>query len=212
MEFLALTGSWDLKDQAAVHKWFEEYLRWLTASKHGEDEKNSGNNHASWWTAQAVAVASYLEDKPAETAIFQHYREQVVGKQIRANGSAPREESRTRSLSYSAFNAEAYVMTCRIAQVQGIDLWSAHAPNGASLATVIGYLAPYFQDPKRWSKDQIIEFDSDGLYLLAFAGIGLKKPEYVALYHQLERPEGAWLSFVDLLLARWEDAAHQTRH
>ena len=212
MEFLALTGSWDAKDQAAVHRWFLEYLRWLATSKQGEDEKSSGNNHASWWTAQAAAVASYLEDKPAETAIFQHYRDQIVAKQIRANGSAPREESRTRSLSYSAFNAEAYVMTCRIAQVQSADLWNVRAPNGASLATVIGYLAPFFQDPKRWSKDQIIEFDSDGLYLLAFAAMGLKKPEYAALYHELERPEGAWLSFVDLLLARWEDAAHQTRH
>ena len=42
--------------------------------------------------------------------------------------------------------------------------------------------------------------------------MGLKKPDYAGLYHQLERPEGAWLSFVDLLLARWEDDAHQTRH
>lgn len=212
MEFLALTGSWDAKDQAAVHRWFEEYLHWLTTGKHGEDEKNSGNNHASWWDAQAAAVATFLADKPAENAVFQFYRDQILAKQIRANGSAPREESRTRSLSYSAFNTEAYVMTCRIAQVQGADLWSVRAANGASLATVIGYLAPYFQDPKRWSKDQIVEFDSDGLYFLAFAGMGLKKPEYVELYHQLERPEGAWNSFVDLLLARWEDAAHQTRH
>ena len=98
----------------------------------------------------------------------------MIAKQIRANGSAPREESRTRSLSYSAFNAEAYVMTCRIAQVQGVDLWSGRAPNGASLATVVGYLAPFFQDPKRWSKDQIIEFDSDGCIFWPLPPWGLR--------------------------------------
>jgi len=42
--------------------------------------------------------------------------------------------------------------------------------------------------------------------------MGLKKPEYVALFRKLERAEGAWLSLVDLLAGRWEAAAHQTRH
>ena len=35
MEFLSQTGAWDPKDQAAVHKWFEDYLRWLTKSPGG---------------------------------------------------------------------------------------------------------------------------------------------------------------------------------
>ena len=57
MECLAHTGAWDPRDQAAVRKWFEEYLRWLMLSQNGGDEKNSGNNHASWWTAQVAAIA-----------------------------------------------------------------------------------------------------------------------------------------------------------
>ena len=32
MEFLAQTGNWDPKDQAAVKKWFQDYLHWLTTS------------------------------------------------------------------------------------------------------------------------------------------------------------------------------------
>jgi hypothetical protein len=50
------------------------------------------------------------------------------------------------------------------------------------------------------------------LYFLAFAGIGLKRPEYLALYQKLERPEGAWLAFVDLIVGRFEASGHQTRH
>jgi len=212
MEFLARTGVWDAKEQAAVRKWFEEYLAWLTRSKKGLEEKGAGNNHASWWAAQAAAVASYVEDKPAEQAAFTYYRDHILPSQILHDGSAPKEEERARSLTYSAFNAEASSSLCRIAQVQGVDLWTLQAKNGASVASVIGYLAPYLSDPKKWGKEQIPEFQSEPIYFLAFAGMGLKKPELVALYRKLERPDSAWVSFVDLILGRWEAAAHQTRH
>lgn len=212
MEFLARTGAWDPKDQAAVHKWFEEYLVWLTHSKNGELEKTSGNNHASWWTAQVAAVASFVQDKTDATMAFNYYRTHILPAQIRPDGSAPREEARTRSLSYSAFNLEAYAMICRIGQVNGENLWAAPGRKGATIATVIEYLVPFLQDPKRWSKEQIIEFQNNGLYSLAFAGMGFKNPQYVALYRKLERSEGAFLSVVDLLVGRWEAAAHQTRH
>ena len=107
MEFLAQTGQWDAKDQLAVHKWFDEYLHWLTHSENGEDEQRSGNNHASWWTAQVAAVASFVENKGEEKIAFDYYRDHIFSRQIRPDGSAPREEARTRSLSYSAFNLEA---------------------------------------------------------------------------------------------------------
>jgi hypothetical protein len=212
MEFLARTGSWGPKDQAVVQKWFEEYLRWLTHSKDGEDEKNSGNNHASWWTAQTAAVATFVASQPDQKMAFNYYRDLIFPRQIRADGSAPREEARTKSLSYSAFNLEAFANICRIAQVNGVDLWDVRAKNGAAISTIVDYLTPYLNDPHKWAKEQIADFQTEGLYSLAFAGMGLKKPEYIAMYHKLERPEGAWLSLVDLMVGRWEAASHQTRH
>jgi len=211
MEFLAQTGGWDPKEQQATRKWFEEYLHWLTRSENGLDEKHAGNNHTSWWTTQVAAVASFVQNKAEMTAAFDHYRE-TFPRQIRPDGSAPREESRTRSLWYSAFNLEAYVTLCRIAQLQGVDLWSFKAKNGASISTVIDYLEPYFSDPKRWTKEQITDYANDGLYFMAFAGMGLNKPAHVALYRKLEKPEGSWMALVDLIVARWENSAHQTRH
>ncbi len=212
MEFLAQSGQWDARDQLAVHKWFDEYLHWLTHSKNAEDEKRAGNNHASWWTAQTAAVASFVENKAEMQNAFAYYREQILPRQIKADGSAPREESRSRSLWYSAFNLEAYTTVCRIAQVHGVDLWSVRGKSGATIGSVIDYLEPYLADPRKWSKEQIADFPNDGLYFLAFAGMGLKKPEYVAIFRKLERPEGAWLSLIDLIVARWENSAHQTRH
>jgi hypothetical protein len=212
VEFLAQTGAWDAKDEAATRKWFEEYLHWLTHSKNGDDEKRAGNNHATWWTAQTAAVASFVENKPDMAAAFDYYRDHIFPRQIDPNGSAPREEARTRSLWYSAFNLEAFTTVCRIAQVNGTDLWNVKAKTGATISTVIDYLEPYLTDPKKWQKEQINEYTNEGLYFLAFAGMGLKKPSYVATFRKLEKPEGAWLSLVDLIVGRWENAGHQTRH
>jgi hypothetical protein len=212
MEFLANTGAWDPREQKGVHEWFSEYLHWLTHSRHATDEKHSGNNHASWWTAQVAAVATFVENNATEESTFHFYRDTIFPSQIRRDGSAPREEARTKSLSYSSFNAEAYSLVCRIAQVRGVDLWTVRDKDGATLTTVIDYLTPYLKDPAKWRKEQIAAYQSDGSYFLAFAGMGLKKPEYVALFRTLELPTGAWPSLVDLIVGRWEASGHQTRH
>lgn len=212
MEFLAQTGQWDAKEQAGVRKWFQEYLRWLTTAEHALDEKTSGNNHASWWTAQTAAVATFAGDEAAQKMAWAWYRDQILGKQIQPNGAAPREEARTRSLSYSAFNLEAMSSVCRIAEINGVDLWSAKAKNGASITTMIDYLTPYLSDPKKWTKEQIAEFSNDGIYFLAFAGMGTRRSEYLALYRKLEHSDSAWMGLVDLITSRWANAGHQTRH
>jgi hypothetical protein len=212
LEFLAQTGSWDVKEQAALKKWFQDYLHWLLTSTPAEAEQHSGNNHASWWTAQTAAISTYVDDEAAQKTVFAWYRDRIFPRQIRPDGSAPREELRTRSLSYSAFNLEAYTVTCRIAQIRGVDLWSVKTKSGATIATVIEYLQPFLADPKKWSKEQIADFSPESVYALAFAGMGMKRPEYIALYRKLERPEGAWLSLIDLLVGRYEASGHQTRH
>ena len=79
MEFLAQTGPWDPKEQAAVRKWFQDYLHWLTTSEHALDEKNSGNSHAAWWTAQTAAVATFVGDDSVEKMAWSWYRDQILG-------------------------------------------------------------------------------------------------------------------------------------
>jgi hypothetical protein len=211
MEFLSQTGQWDSKDEAAVRRWFEEYLRWLTTGRKGEEEQRSGNSHAAWWTAQVAAVSTFVSNQAAAQLAFQYYRDHIFPRQIRRDG-ATKEDLRARALSYTAFNLEASTLICRIAQVQGVDLWSLKTRNVATLATAIDFLVPYLADPKKWAREQGSDFPSDGTYFLAFAGMGLKRPEYVALFRKLERPEGAWVSLIDLIVGRWENAAHQTRH
>lgn len=210
MEFLAAAGDWDPKDQAAVRKWFEDYLHWLMHSPNGLEAKRSGDDNASWWAAQVAAAATFVGDDAAARTAFDFYRMRLFPRQIRADGSAPREEAHA-SAWYSVFNLEAFTMICRIAEVQGVDLWGVQGKKGSTLATVIDYLKPHLADPRQWSREQANDLETDALYFLAFAGMGLKKPEYIALYERLEHPGKAWLSVVDLLVGRWEASGHETR-
>jgi len=213
MEFLEQTGAWDPKDRAAVHNWFEEYLHWLLTSKNATDEKKSGDNHASWWAVQVAAAGTFVADSKARETAFNFYRDRLLPRQIRPNGSAPREEVRARSLRLSALNLEAYALICRIAQVRGGgDLWNIRGRSGTTISTAIDYLSPYLVDPRKWNKEQAGDIPYDSLAFLAFAGMGLDKPDYIALFRKLEHPDSAWISLVDLLVLRFQAAAHQTRH
>ncbi len=205
LEFLAAAGYWDAKDQAAVRKWFEDYLKWLTQSRNGQEEKAGGSSQASWWTAQAAAIATFVEDENVKKMAFTFYRDRLFPRQARAEAAA--EDPRS-----SVFDLEALTLVCRIADLQGVDLWSARGKNGSTLATLINSLQPYLSDPRKWGREQENELETEGLSFLAFAGMGLKKPEYIALYQRLERADRAWLALVDLLVGRWEAAGHQTRH
>ena len=212
MEFLAQSGNWDPKEQTAVRRWFAEYLQWLTESDNAEEQKFSGDYRASWWAAQTAAVATFVENAVVRKMVFNFYREQIFPRQIRSDGSAPKEESRTKSLWSSAFNLEAMVTICRIAQVHGVDLWQVRGRNNATIVTVIDYLQPYLTAPHKLRKEQASDLPNGQLDFLAFAGMGMKRPEFVSLFRRLERREGAWLSLVDLVVSRWEASAHQTRH
>ncbi len=39
-------------EREGLRDWFRQYARWLTTSKIGLAENNSGNNPANWWPAQ----------------------------------------------------------------------------------------------------------------------------------------------------------------
>ena len=212
IEFLEGSDYWEEKDAAAVRRWFADYLHWLTQSHNGLEEKDRGTYHASWWTAQVAAIASFLGDQAVMKMAFAHYQDRVLPAEIRPNGSAPREEMRGQSLTLSVLNAQALAITCRIAEVHGVDLWHTQTRRGASMDTVVAYLSPYLAEPRKWPHEQIGELPNDSLDFLAFAGMGLKKPEYLQLFQKLEKPEGAWMSLVDLMVGRWQAAGHQTRH
>lgn len=185
---------------SAVRLWFSDYLKWLMASKPGLDEKKSGNNHATWWTAQAATYAALTGNSPAMQMAWEHYRAYLVPEEIQPDGSCPREEARTNSLSYSSMNLDAFATVCRLAETHGVDLWHFRSRSGGSVQKSFRYLTPYVLHPETWKKEQIGKYNADGYVFPGLAGIGLPAPDLLDAYRKLPRAESPWVQFIDLLV------------
>jgi hypothetical protein len=186
-------GNLDAAVGAHVRDWFKVYLEWMTHSQKGLDEKKSGNNHATWWAAQVAAYAGYIGDRATQDEIWKHYRTYLVPTEIQPDGSCPREEARTRSLSYSTFNLDAFAVICRLAQVNGVDLWPGVMP-------AIDYLMPYVLHPETWRKQQITPFEKDRIVFPGLAAVGTKSRKLIETYLGLPRAlSSPWVSLADLI-------------
>lgn len=187
-------------DRNGMRQWFAAYLNWLTTSRNGMKEGAERNNHGAWWAAQVAAFALFTGNMAAQQMAWDRFRSHLAAA-IQPDGRAPLEEARTKSLSYSVFNAQAYATIARLAQASGVDLWSFRAPNGAGLETVISFLLPYAKKPGLWDKRQIAPFESDPDWL-GFAGMGTRRPEYMHAYTELFRGRGSWAALLDLIVGQ----------
>jgi hypothetical protein len=198
---LGLLPSKDVATEREFRAWLKEFLRWMTKSGKGVDERDHGNNHSTWWAAQVAAYATYLKDDAALLAAWTLYFEQIVGKQLMPDGSQPKEEERTRSLSYSAMNLDGIALLCRMGQFWGMELWEYEGPNGASVSKSIAYLMPFIEDPTKWTKPQITPFDRSRVWFPALAGWGLAKPEYLAAQQRFGCQGREFSRWVRMLMA-----------
>ena len=178
---------WNPEREANVRSWFAAYLRWLTTSPKGLEEKGAKNNHGTWWTAQVAAFSLYLDDPAAQHMAWDRVRDFLVPSQIRADGSCPLEEARTRSLSYSAMNLNGLALLCRMAELKGVDLWKTENKEKGSILRAIAYLTPFVQSPETWKKQQITKFQPEAAYFHALDGLALGSREYLELYQRLAR-------------------------
>jgi len=183
--FLQASGLWPAQDGAPVRDWVREYLKWLTSSKKGTDEKENGNNHSTWWSAQVAAYSLFLGDAATYDMTWQFFKDYLVPHQIRPDGSCPLEEARTRSLSYSAMNLNGFALLCRMGEVKGQDLWGLKAFGGASVLDAVRYLFPFVNDPGRWTKQQITGFDAGSVYFYALAGLATRDSGYLRQFESL---------------------------
>ena len=195
---LEQAGKLDESLKDALRQWYLDFLRWMTTSEKGLDEKKSGNNHATWWTAQVAAYATFVNDTAAQKMAWNHYRTVLVPGQIQPDGSCPREEARTQSLSYSTFNLDAFSVLCRIAALNGVDLWKFHTPQGIGVDKALAYVTPYVEHPDTWKKQQITPFAKNGIIFPAWAALGLGSADLMRVYRTLPRSKSPWVLFADL--------------
>jgi hypothetical protein len=154
----------DASIAAGVREWLAAFLKWMTTSTKGLDEKQWGNNHSTCWTAQVAAYASFTHNADTLKMAWEHYRLFPVPTEIEPDGNCPREEARTNSLAYSAMNLDAFSVLCRMAATNGVNLWTFRGPKGVAVVDSFRYLIPFVQHPETWKQQQISKFNNDGTF------------------------------------------------
>ena len=152
------SAGWTARDAGALRRWMQAYLTWLRETPNGQHERDAKNNHGSWYAAQTATLALYVGDTSMARAIVLEARARI-GWQIKPDGAQPFELERTRSMHYSAFNADALSALADAGRHVGVDLWHYDAPEGGSLRVAVEHVAAFASHPTDWPGQQIDAVD-----------------------------------------------------
>jgi hypothetical protein len=180
-------------ERTAIHAWFGEYLQWLTTSKNGQDEGDAKNNHGSCWLLQVAAFA-HLTGKDALLAYArERFKTVLLPTQLALDGSLPLELKRTKPYGYALFDLEALGALCRILSTPGDDLWTHTTPDGRGMAKAMAWMVPFIRDKRSWPlPPDVMVADAWPMRQssLLFAGLALRRPDYLALWRTLPADSG----------------------
>ncbi len=183
-----LVGSraWKGEDQKALQGWMRDYADWLRRSKLGQSESAARNNHGAWYDAQVSAFSLFAGNRDAAAMTLQWKTPRRIASQIEPDGRQPLELARTKSLSYSLYNLEAFISNAILGERLGIDLWYYSAPGGGSIRKAIDYLVPYLDGSKPWPYRQIAAERGVGFApYLRRAAVRYRDESYAALADRL---------------------------
>ncbi|MGX9279400.1 alginate lyase family protein [Pantoea ananatis] len=183
---LRQSPGWRDSDEAALHRWFSDYLSWLQTSQLAQQERDAPNNHGSWYSVQVAGIAAYL-GKNTVIADMSALAKRKIDGQIQKEGTQPLELARTRSFHYSVFNLQALTAIAALASQRGLDdLWHYQNKQGGSLMAALDYMAPFSDPSRRWPW-KTRERQSERLIpLLLLADVTLKSERYQSW---IDRPE-----------------------
>lgn len=185
IDLLAAAGVFGNEELATIRQWFGDYGEWLTSSSNGQDERDNGNNHSTWWGAQLAAYARVAERRDLlDTARLQYRRSLAL--QMDSLGVFPDEVSRTRPFHYMEYNLDGFATLAHLASAPQADLWS-HASDAGTLRKSIDWYLSYHDRLAQWPYPAELEPEphyepADYLYLTA---LHYDDAAYAKTYRQL---------------------------
>jgi hypothetical protein len=189
VEVLSGSRSLDNEDEAAIKEWFAEYLRWMTTDKYGIDERETKNNHATWWVAQAATFAHLVPDTATMAFCRERFKTVLLPNQMAADGSFPEELKRTKPYNYSLFNLEGMATICQVLSTPSDNLWEFTLPDGRGMRKGMEFMYPYIVNKSKWPypKDVMyFEYYPGRQPSLLFAGIALKEQKYIEAWKKFD--------------------------
>jgi hypothetical protein len=147
------SGALTKEDNSKLQLWFSQYLNWLVNSRLGIEERNTQNNHATFYALQTAIVAIYVGE-PAVAQQQVKHAITLMQQQIAVNGQQPHELKRTRPFHYSVFNLQAFVGLASIAPQVGVDLWQQTNAESPKLKAAITYVLTKTAQSLHWGGKQ----------------------------------------------------------
>ena len=184
IEILELNEVMDTETSTGLRLWFSEYLNWLQTSENGMFEKNTKNNHATWYDVQIVSILVFLNKEAEAKQVLEMVKTERITTQIAPNGAQPHELARTKALSYSTMNLKGFTELAVLGKKLGVDLWHFESETGAGIKKAYEFLKPYVLTEKVWDYKQIGDKNKaiiDLKNLFVFAGSQFNVFEYCGI-------------------------------
>lgn len=151
---LAESPAWTSWDDAETKRWFGEYAEWLMTSDLGQAERQSTNNHGTWFDAQTVQYALYSGREDIARELLAELPDRM-DHHFAADGSQPHELERTRALDYTDFNIRAYLDLALYAERLGMNIADYENDDGATLEDAVAWAVPYMVGEREFPYQQI---------------------------------------------------------
>lgn len=184
MEILEHGRILDESTKNGIKNWLSEYKNWLQNSEIGTQERNTLNNHGTWYDVQMCSILLYLGELEQLKEVLEQAKTKRIASQIEPDGSQPHELERTKSFSYSTMNLSAFTKLAWFGQKVGFDLWNFETTDGRSIKKAYEYLIPYISTDKKWKYKQLgnlEEVKSVFVSLLLQAGKTFNEETYVSI-------------------------------
>jgi hypothetical protein len=155
IEILEIKNALDTNSSKALRKWLSNYLNWLQTSENGVFERDTKNNHGTYYDVQVVSIQLFLNKKEEAVKVLETAKKKRIASQIEPDGKQPHELARTKSLSYSTMNLSGMTQLAYLGAKVDVDLWNYEAQDGASIQKAYEFLKPYATGEKKWKNKQI---------------------------------------------------------
>ncbi|MFO7975708.1 MAG: alginate lyase family protein, partial [Candidatus Hydrogenedentota bacterium] len=127
-----LQGSeaWTEQDQQGLQQWFSEYLDWILTHPYGKNERNTRNNHGTWYDVQAATYALFTNRRDIAREVLESVPENRIAKHFQPDGRQPHELARTKSYGYSAMNLAGFFDLATLGEHFDMNLWNWESEDG----------------------------------------------------------------------------------
>ncbi len=186
---LERNGALSASTLAAAKQWFRDYVTWMTTHQYAIDESRATNNHSAAWALQVAEFARLVNDTTRRAEMRGFFKENLVPRQMAADGSFPRELGRTKPYGYSLFQLDVMGALAESLSSPSEDLWRWTLADGRGMRRAMEFMFPFIEDKARWPKAPDVMYHAAWPVrhpALFFAGQSLGEARYLELWRRLK--------------------------